>query len=102
MESRVLSRSSSSRLPMLQPSRQTAYRCCVLLSSEDGGYCVRAADLPGVVSEGHTPEEAVQNIKEAYAGVLESYREHGDPIPWLVPPRDPEENEQCLWIEVDA
>lgn len=87
---------------MLQPSRQTAYRCCILLSPEDDGYCVRAADLAGVVSEGDTVDEAVRNIKEAYAGAIESYLAHGDPIPWLVPPRDPEENEQCLWIELDG
>lgn len=87
---------------MPQPSKETGYRCCVLLSSDEGGYCVRAADLAGVVSEGDTVDEAVQNIKEAYAGAIESYLAHGDPIPWLVPPRDQEENEQCLWIELNG
>lgn len=87
---------------MLQPSKETAYRCCVLLSPEDGGYCVRAADLAGVVSEGDTVDQAVQNIKDAYAGAIESYRAHGDAVPWLVPPRNPEENEQSLWIELNG
>jgi predicted RNase H-like HicB family nuclease len=87
---------------MLQRSQQTSYRCCVLFSPEDGGYCVRAADLAGVVSEGDTLDEAMRNIKEAYAGAIESYQAHGKPIPWLVPPRDPEENEQCQWIELDG
>lgn len=87
---------------MLQPPRQTVHRCCVLVSPEDDGYCVRAADLAGVVSEGDTVEEAVHNIKEAYAGAIESYLAHGDPIPWLVPPRNPEENERPLWIELDG
>lgn len=82
--------------------RTTAYRCCVLLSSEDGGFCVRAADLAGVASEGDTFEEAVQNIKHAYTGAIESYRAHGDPIPWLVPLRDPEEIEQSLWVDIDG
>lgn len=89
---------------MLQSStgKETAYRCCVLLSSEDDGYCVRAADLAGVASEGDTVEEAMRNIKDAYAGAIESYEAHGDPIPWLVPPRNPEENERCLWIDLDG
>lgn len=87
---------------MLQPSKQTAYRCCILLSPDDGGYCVRAADLAGVVSEGETFEEAVHNIKDAYAGVIESYLAHGETIPWLALPREPEENEQCLWIDLDG
>ncbi|OYV92978.1 MAG: hypothetical protein B7Z73_04080 [Planctomycetia bacterium 21-64-5] len=68
---------------MLQPSRQTVHRCCILVSPEDGGFCVRAADLAGVVSEGDAIEQAVQSIKDAYAGAIESYLEHGDPIPWL-------------------
>lgn len=87
---------------MLQPSKEAAYRCCILLSSEDNGYCVRAADLAGVVSDGETVDEAVQNIKEAYAGAIESYRSHGDPIPWLIPPRNPEENERSFWIELNG
>lgn len=77
-----------------------SYRCCILLSPEDGGFCVRAADLAGVVSEGETIDEALANIKEAYAGAIESYRTHGDPIPWLVPPREPKGNEQRLVIQL--
>lgn len=87
---------------MLQPSRQTMRQCCVLLSREDDGYCVRAADLAGVVSDGDTIDEAVQNIKEAYAGAIESYQAHGELVPWLIPPREPEQNEQRVWIELDG
>jgi predicted RNase H-like HicB family nuclease len=87
---------------MLQPSRQTARRCCVLLSQEDDGYCVRAADLAGVVSEGDSVDEALHNLKDASAGAIESYEAHGESIPWQVPPREPEENEQRVWIELDG
>jgi predicted RNase H-like HicB family nuclease len=87
---------------VLQPLPQTTRRCCVLFYSEDNGYCLRAADLAGVVSEGDTVDEAVQNIKNAYAGAIESYEAHGEAVPWLVPPREPEPNEQRLCIELDC
>lgn len=87
---------------MLQPSKQTVRRCCVLLSQEDDGFCVRAADLAGVVSEGDTVEEALENIKDAYAGAIESYEAHGESIPWLVPARKTIENEKRVWIELDG
>jgi len=42
---------------------------------EVGGYVVECPALPGCVSEGDTIEEALENIKEAIKGCLESLAE---------------------------
>lgn len=52
------------------------------IPEEDGGYSTIAINLPGAGSCGDTEEESIANAKEAIEGVLESYMENGDPIPW--------------------
>lgn len=49
---------------------------------EESGYTAIATNLPGVVSEGDTLKEAVNNIREAFELAIESYRESQMPIPW--------------------
>jgi predicted RNase H-like HicB family nuclease len=48
---------------------------------EEGGYVAEVAALPGCISQGKTRSEAIDNIKEAIAGYLESLQAHGEPIP---------------------
>lgn len=48
---------------------------------EDGVYVAEVPALPGCISQGKTRSEAIDNIKEAIAGYLESLRDHGDPVP---------------------
>jgi predicted RNase H-like HicB family nuclease len=48
---------------------------------EDGVFIVEVPALPGCISEGHTKDEAIENIKEAMIAYLESLEAHGDPIP---------------------
>ncbi len=43
----------------------------VLVPAEEGGYTVYVPALPGCISEGDTREEALENIKEAFALYLE-------------------------------
>lgn len=58
------------------------FQCHIALVAESmGGYSVHALDLPGVVSEGESIEEALANVKEAYQLVIGSYLEEGA-IPW--------------------
>lgn len=38
----------------------------------DGGYIAECLDLPGCLSQGDTPEEALDNIVDAISGVLET------------------------------
>ena len=60
-----------------------AYVCRVLLCpEEEGGYSAHALRLPGVVSQGDTESEAIENVVEAFTGALETYLEEG-PIPWV-------------------
>lgn len=52
------------------------------LSQEDGGgFLARVPDLPGCMSDGETPEEAVTNVQDAIAAWLEAAAEHGRRVP---------------------
>jgi predicted RNase H-like HicB family nuclease len=48
---------------------------------EDGIYVAEAPALPGCISQGNTRSEAIDNVKEAIAGYLESLQAHGEPVP---------------------
>ena len=48
---------------------------------EDGMYVAECPSLPGCVSQGKTRSEAVDNIKDAIKGYLESLKKHNEPIP---------------------
>jgi len=56
----------------------------ILEPAADGGFGVYVPDLPGCVSEGDTPEQALANIREAIHGHLATLRDFGETIP---PPR---------------
>ncbi len=52
------------------------------LSEEDGGgYLVTFPDLPGCMSDGETPEEALDNGKDAFRCWMKAHIEDGRPIP---------------------
>ena len=40
--------------------------------------------LPGCISQGKTRKEAVENIKDAMKGYLESLKKHNEPIPFSI------------------
>ncbi len=48
---------------------------------EDGIYIVECLNLPGCISQGKTREEALENIRDAIRGYLESLRKHNEEIP---------------------
>jgi antitoxin HicB len=48
---------------------------------EDGVYVAEVPALPGCISQGETREQALENIKEAIAGYLESLEARGEPVP---------------------
>lgn len=60
---------------------------------EDGVFVVQVPALPGCISQGNTRKEALENIKEAISGYLESLEAHNEPIP---PPIDEELIEVAL------
>jgi predicted RNase H-like HicB family nuclease len=47
----------------------------IIQEAEEGGYIVSCPALPGCHSQGETIEEALENIKEAIIGCLESLME---------------------------
>ncbi len=47
----------------------------IIQEAEEGGYIVSCPALPGCHSQGETIEEALENIKEAIIGCLESLAE---------------------------
>ena len=52
------------------------------LSVEDGGgFLASVPDLPGCVSDGDTPEEAVSNVQDAIDAWIEAAHELGRIIP---------------------
>jgi antitoxin HicB len=52
-----------------------------LLPEEGGGYLIEFPDLPGCMSDGETPEEAIANGKDAMEGWLDCARKFRDAIP---------------------
>ena len=48
---------------------------------EDGFFVAEVPALPGCVSQGESRQEALENIREAIAGYLESLEDHQEPVP---------------------
>jgi len=53
----------------------------VIEPDEDGVFVAECPSLPGCISQGKTRAEALDNIKDAIRGYLESLKKHGEPIP---------------------
>lgn len=53
----------------------------LLEQDEDGGFVVEVPALPGCISQGNTRAEAVENVKDAIRGYLESLEKEGEPVP---------------------
>lgn len=52
------------------------------LSVEDGGgFVATVPDLPGCMSDGETPEEALTNVQDAIATWVEAANDLGRPVP---------------------
>lgn len=52
----------------------------------DGTYTVTSPDVPGLVTEGRTPDEILHNVQDALKSLLEAWQELGiDPPPALRP-----------------
>jgi len=48
---------------------------------EDGIFVAECSTFPGCISQGNTRTEAIDNIKDAMRGYLESLEKHGEAIP---------------------
>jgi antitoxin HicB len=53
----------------------------ILTPDPDGGYTVTSPLLPELITEGETVDEAMHNVKDALAAVLEIYEDLGRRMP---------------------
>ena len=53
----------------------------IIEQDEDGFFVAECPALPGCISQGKTRDEALENIKDAIKGYLESLKKHNDPVP---------------------
>jgi predicted RNase H-like HicB family nuclease len=64
------------------PRQEVGVKFRVLVhQDEDGVFVAEVPSLPGCISQGASRDEALQNIREAIGGYLDSLRAHGEPIP---------------------
>jgi predicted RNase H-like HicB family nuclease len=75
-----------------------AYSVVLFVSKDDNGiWSAVAPGLPGAGSCGDTEAQAIENAKEAIAGVLECYDSDAD-IPWKTIPALPSDTKQLKTI----
>ena len=53
----------------------------VLTPQPEGGYTITSPMLPELVTEGDTPQEVMENVKDALQAVLEIYEDLKKPLP---------------------
>ena len=56
----------------------------IIEPADDGTFSVYVPDLPGCVSTGRSREEAIESIREAIRGHVQTLRDLGENVP---PPR---------------
>ena len=56
----------------------------IIEPADDGSFSVYVPDLPGCISSGRSREEAIESIREAIRGHVQTLRELGETVP---PPR---------------
>lgn len=68
----------------------------ILTPQAEGGYTVTSPLLPELITEGDSLSEALENVKDALAAVIELYEDLGRSLPestWLPASEEP------LWCE---
>lgn len=56
------------------------------LSAEDGGgWLAEIPDLPGCMSDGETPQQAIENLEDAKIAWIETALKRGQDIPLRIP-----------------
>lgn len=53
----------------------------ILTPQAEGGYTVTSPVLPELITEGDSVSEALANVKDALAAVIEIYQDQGRPLP---------------------
>ena len=59
-----------------------SYRITVILDPQlEGGYTVTCQELPELITQGDSIDEALKNVEDAFATTLELYEHLGRPLP---------------------
>ena len=53
----------------------------ILTPQPEGGFTVTSPLLPELITEGDTADEALSNVRDAMAAVIETYRDLGRQLP---------------------
>ncbi len=65
-----------------QPKPSTLYKLPLVLAPQpEGGYTVTCPLLPELITEGDTAPEALDNVRDALAALLEAYATLGRAVP---------------------
>jgi antitoxin HicB len=73
------------------------YRVPLLLSPQpEGGFTVTSPLLPELVTEGDSIDDAMANVRDALAAVIEAYQDLGRPLP---PNLQFSDDNGPLWLE---
>lgn len=82
---------------MADPKHETIYKLPLVLDPQpEGGYTVTCPLLPELITEGDTAEEALDNVSDALAALLEAYEVLGQPVPAVLRQSAPD---APLWLE---
>ncbi len=68
----------------------------ILTPQPEGGYTITSPLLPELVTEGDSVEEALANVKDALAAVVETYQDLGRSLPGNARIQDAD---GPLWLE---
>jgi antitoxin HicB len=73
------------------------YKVPLLLSPQpEGGFTVTSPLLPELVTEGDTVEEALENVRDALAALVEAYEDLGRVLPINMRVAD---TDNAVWLE---
>ncbi len=62
---------------------RAVYQCRILICpEEDGGFSAVALKFPGVITQGDTLEETLENARDAFRETIQYYKEIGEPVPF--------------------
>ena len=53
----------------------------ILIPEPEGGYTVTCKELPELLTEGDSVDEALENVEDAFAATLELYEDFGHSLP---------------------
>ena len=81
----------------MSQKKETLYKLPLVLDPQpDGGYTVTCPLLPELTTEGDTAGEALHNVSDALAALLEAYETLGRAVPAVL---SPGATDAPIWLE---